>query len=202
MTDFPPLYGEHACLDFANTVDARGLPVHEEHLHDYTDLVRWAAYAGMLDDGTGRHLTALAATRPDAARAAHRDGLALREAVNRVFAGLSRGTPPGAPDLEVLQRGYAAAMAAATLRPVAGRFTWDLPAGDLNRAWWPAAVAAVELLTAGPIGRVKVCASGNGCEGLFLDTSKNNSRRWCRMEDCGTEAKIHRQTARRRAARH
>ncbi|WP_433833395.1 CGNR zinc finger domain-containing protein [Actinoplanes sp. CA-015351] len=43
-----------------------------------------------------------------------------------------------------------------------------------------------------------MCASTDGCRGLLLDTSKNNSRRWCSMDDCGTEAKIRRQTARRR----
>jgi predicted RNA-binding Zn ribbon-like protein len=198
MTDFPPLYGVDVCLDFANTVDARGETVHEEHLHDYADLVRWAAYAHLIEPGTARDLTAVAEARPEAARASYLAGLAVREAIFRIFA---QDAPPDVSDLDLIQRGYAAAMSAARLRPAAGRFAWTLPGDDLDRPWWPAAIAAVELLTAGPVDRVKECSSEAGCRGLFLDTSKNGSRRWCRMEDCGTEAKIHRQTARRRAAR-
>ncbi|SDT19945.1 CGNR zinc finger domain-containing protein [Actinoplanes derwentensis] len=201
MPDFPPLYGAHPCLDFANTVDARGEPVHEEHLHDYADLATWAAYAQWVDPGIARSLTARAEAQPSAAQASYRAGIAVREAINRVFAALSGGEPPPSGDLAEIQRAYASAMAAARLEAHGDRFGWALPDGDLDRVWWPAALAAIELLTAGPAGRVKTCASTLGCDGLFLDTSKNNSRRWCRMEDCGTEAKIHRQTDRRRAAR-
>jgi predicted RNA-binding Zn ribbon-like protein len=61
--------------------------------------------------------------------------------------------------------------------------------------------SAIDLLTAGPLDRVKVCASEVGCVGLFLDTSKNRSRRWCSMQTCGVELKVQRQNARRRAAR-
>ena len=40
-----------------------------------------------------------------------------------------------------------------------------------------------------------------GCGWLFLDQSRNGSRRWCRMADCGSTAKARRLTERRRAAR-
>jgi predicted RNA-binding Zn ribbon-like protein len=40
-----------------------------------------------------------------------------------------------------------------------------------------------------------------GCGWVFLDHSRNGSRRWCRMADCGTTAKARRLTERRRAAR-
>jgi predicted RNA-binding Zn ribbon-like protein len=53
-------------------------------------------------------------------------------------------------------------------------------------------------LTSGPLGRVKGCA---GCNWLFVDESKNKSRRWCSMEECGTHAKMRRYVARRAAKR-
>ncbi|BBH69639.1 hypothetical protein ACTI_63240 [Actinoplanes sp. OR16] len=201
MTGFPALYGGNTCLDFANTVDARGTGTLEEHLSDYGDLVRWSAYAGLLDEPATRHLRTLAAARPQAAQASLAAALTLREAIFRIFAGLADGSAPAPADLTLVQQGYAAALATARLEHRDGAFVWNLPADNLHRAWWPAAVAAAKLLTGGPLDRVKVCASGNGCRGLFLDTSKNNSRRWCTMDDCGTEAKIRRQTARRRATR-
>ena len=58
--------------------------------------------------------------------------------------------------------------------------------------------AAYDLLTGDHLARVKVCA---GCHWLFLDRSKNGSRRWCSMEDCGTSAKMRRYVARRAARR-
>ncbi|MEU4689309.1 ABATE domain-containing protein [Actinoplanes sp. NPDC023714] len=201
MTGFPALYGGATCLDFANTVDARATDAPEEHLAGYPGLVRWSAYAGLLDEPATRHLLTLAAARPQAAQASHAAALTLREAIFRIFAGLAAGAPPAAADLALLQQGYAAALATARLEQRGDRFVWNLPAENLHRAWWPVAVAASKLLTGGSLDRVKVCASGRGCRGLFLDTSKNNSRRWCTMESCGTAAKIQRQAARRRSAR-
>jgi predicted RNA-binding Zn ribbon-like protein len=63
---------------------------------------------------------------------------------------------------------------------------------------WPVVYGAAELLTAADLSRVKQCA---GCPWLFLDRSKNGSRRWCSMEDCGTHAKIVKYVARRAARR-
>jgi len=54
-------------------------------------------------------------------------------------------------------------------------------------------VAAVDLLRTGPLDRLKVCAA---CPWLFLDTSRNRSRRWCSMSDCGARLKMRRYRAR------
>jgi predicted RNA-binding Zn ribbon-like protein len=50
-----------------------------------------------------------------------------------------------------------------------------------------AVLDAVELVRESP-GRVRECAD-SGCPVLFLDTSRNGSRRWCSMERCGARAK-------------
>jgi predicted RNA-binding Zn ribbon-like protein len=62
--------------------------------------------------------------------------------------------------------------------------------------------AAVELLRTVDLSHIGVCPiDEGGCGWLFLDRSRNRSRRWCAMEDCGTHAKARRLTARRRAKR-
>jgi predicted RNA-binding Zn ribbon-like protein len=61
---------------------------------------------------------------------------------------------------------------------------------------WPIALSALELLTSPQLIRVKKCA---GCPWVFLDQSKNLSRRWCAMDDCGTHEKIRRYVSRRAA---
>ena len=55
----------------------------------------------------------------------------------------------------------------------------------------PVVWSAAELLTSGKTDQVKCCASET-CGWLFLDNTKNHSRRWCDMADCGSHAKAKR----------
>jgi predicted RNA-binding Zn ribbon-like protein len=81
------------------------------------------------------------------------------------------------------------------------RFGWEWvgldedPAGFL----WPVARAATELLTSRQLSRVRECADDR-CGWLFLDMSKNSSRRWCAMADCGNRAKARRYRVRRKTS--
>ena len=58
--------------------------------------------------------------------------------------------------------------------------------------------AAYRLLTGPEVRRLKRCVA---CPWLFLDRSRNGSRRWCSMEICGTDEKIRRYVTRRAARR-
>jgi predicted RNA-binding Zn ribbon-like protein len=51
------------------------------------------------------------------------------------------------------------------------------------------ALSAERLLTQGRLDRLHACG-GADCEWLFLDLSKNGSRRWCSMATCGNSAKV------------
>lgn len=194
----PKLSGGRLCLDFANTVEPRTGDPQRDHLRGYADLVRWARHAAALDDAQAQRLLQAAATHPVAAQASLQRAITLREAIYRAFAAIAQGAPPAAADLDSMQRAYAAAMRHARLRPTSGQLAWSWDDDAFDRAWWPMARSAVELATAGAPERVKPCP---GCGWLFLDISKNRVRRWCSMEECGSQAKARRQTARRRAAR-
>lgn len=198
QTRFGALFGGVACLNFANTLDGRATARPEEYLHTYADVVDWAEYAGLLDAAT---VAQLAGSAPAAAKAALHTALELREAIFQVFAAIGRGDPAPAEALALVQTRYADAMLAARLVPAGTGFDWRYRENAPDRGWWPVAVSAVRLLTAGPLDRVKVCAAEAGCIGLFLDTSKNRSRRWCTTDGCGVEAKVQRQARRRQAAR-
>ena len=62
----------------------------------------------------------------------------------------------------------------------------------------PALLDALDLAR-DDIGRVRECASET-CAFLYVDTSRNGSRRWCSMERCGARAKAHTYYARHRGA--
>ncbi|WP_436520794.1 CGNR zinc finger domain-containing protein [Actinoplanes sp. HUAS TT8] len=62
--------------------------------------------------------------------------------------------------------------------------------------------ALVDLVRTADRRRLRTCPlDQGGCGWLFLDRSRNATRRWCAMEDCGTHAKSRRLTERRRARR-
>lgn len=93
------------------------------------------------------------------------------------------------------------------MRGVAGEALGECELVQLRPVWgfeavesplWPVGLAAYELLTGPRARRIKRCA---GCPWLFLDQSKNGSRRWCSMDICGTDEKMRRYVARRAARR-
>jgi predicted RNA-binding Zn ribbon-like protein len=61
----------------------------------------------------------------------------------------------------------------------------------------PLASAAAELLCDIEPARIKPCAN-HACILYFLDTSKNQTRRWCSMELCGNRTKVAAHYRRRR----
>jgi predicted RNA-binding Zn ribbon-like protein len=114
-----------------------------------------------------------------------------------VFGAIASEKPPDPASLEILRGAEADALAHAQLVRAGARYTWTWRGGeDLARPTWLVAHAASELLTQGPLDRIKRCG---GCPYLFLDESRNRSRRWCSMDDCGTQEKMRRFVANRRA---
>src|SRR5687768_8197616 len=103
--------GGAVCLDFVNTGSARREGPFKERLTSYDDLVAWAAFAGQVTANERHELMRVA--KKNGAEASHvlERGRALREAVYRVFSGLSEGEQPDAADLELLSREHAAAAA-------------------------------------------------------------------------------------------
>ena len=69
---------------------------------------------------------------------------------------------------------------------------------NLERVVWPVARSAADLLTSDLLSRVRRCEDDRGCGYLFIDTSRNRSRRWCSMESCGNRAKARRHYARQK----
>jgi predicted RNA-binding Zn ribbon-like protein len=194
--------GGDPALDFANTLGGlREGPWDDEWLHDYADLVAWARHAGVLEtDRAARALERHAAAHPRAAGAALTRALALREQIHAVFAALADGDDPPPAALAALEAAHRDALAHAALAPAGGRLDWAFarPDDDLDRPAGNAVIAAVDLLRSDRLARLKQCAN---CRWLFLDASKNASRRWCSMAHCGTGAKVAATRARRRAAR-
>lgn len=120
----------------------------------------------------------------------------LRAALFGVFDALNDGVALPVADLAVLNAELAAARAAERLKPARDGFALeDRTASPIDRFRHTVARDAAELLM-GDAHRIKRCPN-HECLWLFYDTSKNLSRRWCAMDDCGTKDKVRRFRARK-----
>ena len=196
------LIGGAVCLDFVNTGSARTEGPFKERLHDYDDLLIWAERAGVISSAESGALGEFAAAKPTEAGRVLERARHLREAIYRVFSGQARGVSPLSADLALLSAEQAAAAANRVLTVNDGRveFGWRTDTPNLERPLWSVAQSATDLLTASECTRVKECGTDN-CNWLFLDASKNKSRRWCEMKECGNRAKARRHYAKKRSAR-
>lgn len=191
------LVGGRLCLDFTNTVGHRGEVIERDRLREYEDLLLWGEKAGVLADGEREELLRTAALTGNA-DAVFRRAIDLREALYRVFLAVAEGEEAVPADLEILNRELARAMARARVVATPEGFAWgwdDAPEPD--RVLWPVVRSAADLLVSPELQRVGKCA-GERCAWLFLDTSKNRSRRWCVMKDCGNREKVRRHYRRHR----
>jgi predicted RNA-binding Zn ribbon-like protein len=209
-------WGGALCLDFANTLEPRGGPppypvppnfTFRDELLTYDHLVAWLVHKKELDQKTGESLLVPAQDDSEGADSVLSRAHVLRDAIYRVFWTIAHGEAPSQDDLVLLSREYADAAAHAALVLDGARIRWEWPAEQvlLARPLWSVAWSSVALLTTGDLRRIKVCP-GPGvdsvpCAWLFYDSSKNGSRRWCSMTDCGGVTKARIQTERRRAAR-
>jgi predicted RNA-binding Zn ribbon-like protein len=190
------IVGGDVALDFVNTEDGDP-PV--ECLRDYGDLVAWGVLVGLLSAAEGERLTGEADLRPGDAEEAYRDALTLRAALYEVFHALAEDEAPASRDLETLREYEREALSRGKLVQEGKGFRWEWKdPHDLARMLWPIVHAAAGLLTSGNLDRLKLCA---GCYWVFLDASRNHSRRWCTMEVCGTDEKKRRYVARRASRR-
>jgi predicted RNA-binding Zn ribbon-like protein len=194
------LRGGSICVDFVNTVDNRGTAHAVEYFTSYADVVAWGHHTGLVSEERAWRLLAEAERHPKLAHAVWTHVVTLREALYRTFLAAAEGAPAAAADVDAINEALSNAMARARLIPADDGYVWAWEEDDtaLDAPLWPVVRSAAELLTSAELHRVHLC-SGEDCGWLFLDTSKNRSRRWCAMEGCGNRAKARRHYQRTRA---
>jgi len=189
------LSGGALCLDFANTgPDQKAPETREEHLKSYTDLLSWAVQSGELTIQDARRLMAAANHSQIKASAALRKARELRQAIFDVFRAIAGQHAPATGDLDVLNKYWRSASIHRSVAHADGNFrrVWVMDENDeLDRPLWGVVASAEELLTSGEVGLVREC-DADTCSWLFLDHSRNRSRRWCDMKTCGNRAKAKR----------
>lgn len=181
------------CLNFVNTLENRLKEDILENLNSYDDLVAWSKQAELVTDVGAKQLLGEARRHSEEAREVLLRARDLREVMYRIFLAIAEGVHAAETDLQALNAALARVMVHARVVPHEGGFVWGWKEEEreLDSALWPIIRSAADLLTSPELEGVRVCAAED-CSWLFLDTSKNHTRRWCSMKSCGNRAKARR----------
>jgi predicted RNA-binding Zn ribbon-like protein len=191
------LIGGRLCLDFVNSIGARRvspsgeMTIRDEKLRDYLDLLAWGQHAGVLTDGDVETLVHACRWRQKAAAAVFRRALRLREAIYHICQAILSRKCPEQPPLDLLNEELRLARGTEQLMFGKASFHWQFVVSNsaLDTVLAFIARSAAEVLTQNDLTRLHQCA-GDDCGWIFEDTSRNRSRRWCEMRDCGNVAKV------------
>ena len=184
-------------LDFVNTISWRGTNRAHEWLSSYTNLLDWAFLAGMISDPKRSLLKKLASKHPAQAIRVVAEAIKLREALNEIVKSLAASTPPESRQIAILNTHLSIALHRLKLSPVDSKFlwTWKSEQPRPDEVLWPIVWSACNFLISHRRNPIGECVD---CGWFFLDMTKNHTRRWCTMEDCGNRAKARRYRSRHR----
>ena len=179
----------HPVLDFHNTASwPRGRKSNERMRHPL-DLLRWAAGAAVITEREAKSLGSFARRNYSRASATLDDAYRLREVIHHLLTSVANEKTPAASMIDALNRRRVKAIRAFEMKWHDDRLEWA-PRADppmtaiLDRLVW----GAEGLLISDDIKRVRLCRNQR-CGWLFIDRTKNGTRRWCSMEECGGRAK-------------
>ncbi len=181
------------CLDFANTVEWHASDQPEEKLSSYADLVSWAEQTQIVDPDIAKKLVIESEKEPARAQDVLKEAIKIREAIYHIFLNISLGGQVDERDLSTLNTAINKMMPNQRISIKDGNFSWDwtINVEKMDSILWPVVWSAAQLLTSHASKRVGQCADEK-CGWLFWDNSRNRSRRWCDMRDCGNRAKSRR----------
>lgn len=187
------LTGGHPALDLTNTVDNRPVARRKDSLNCCADLISWSRQAGLLSPRQAGHLSRRARRAPAKARTVLRRAVALREALYETLSARAGGSSPPPEALRCINSLLPALLKRSRVVRKGKGFEWEFSgsAAGLDRLLWSISRAVAELLTSEELPLVRECAAGD-CGWLFLDRSRNRSRRWCEMRVCGNRDKVRR----------
>ena len=189
---------EGLCLDFVNTRYWRGSPEPTDELTGFQPLLGWLEAKSGVDERLLKSASTQSKAEPAKADELLGEAIVLREALHRLFAAAATEQPLPAADFNVMNGALAEAPARRKLASADGwevsRSSVSMPA-LLSSVLWSAA----DLLLARNDRRIRQCANEK-CRFLFIDESKNGTRRWCEMSSCGNRAKARRHLLKKKQA--
>ncbi|MBS0029684.1 CGNR zinc finger domain-containing protein [Chitinophaga sp. 22321] len=181
------LDGGVLCLDFINTIDNRKKISTCDYLNNFKELLQWYAHTGALSPKIIHTLERLAKDYPQKAAIVFEKSIVLRELLHRLFAAFMSGKNPVATDLVQFNSYIGEAYANIEMAWQAGTGKLHFNAPALEQVYWWLVKSAAELYTSASPAQIKECPA---CGWIFMDKSRNGSRKWCSMSTCGDVDKV------------
>jgi predicted RNA-binding Zn ribbon-like protein len=186
------LLGGDLSLDFVNTVNWRKRNEPDELLKTSQDLISWGVETDILSEPEADKMNHWAHENKSTADNLLVKAKDLRESLHHLFKGIIEGNEPNENDLNVINYELSEMLTHLQLSYSKNQFKLEIEKDNtLDYVIWHIVRSASKLLTSDKLDRVKECEDDE-CGWLFIDESKNRSRRWCSMEDCGNRNKARR----------
>ena len=178
--------GEHAAIDFANTIStAQGKWT--EHFRAWPDVVDWLSLAGLSRNPSLNLSTSLGADALESV-------VTLRQAWKAVLAKLLAGGDVGDKFMEHLNGLLESDSFRETLQHDGKhRFNLVRSVSQLSGERLALVIFARQIalfLAEANLKYLRCCANTTSCVLYFYDTTKNHRRRWCSVSACGNRHKV------------
>lgn len=177
--------GGRLCLDLVNTVSWPDDPRRHDWLDVYANLISWADRAGIVDSDEAATLQSVGISDPDRAARVVAGVRRQREVLELIFGAVAREEPPPGAAIDELNTLLAEATVRRRLSGTPLRWSWA-KVEEPEQLMASVVYDAADLLADGDHSRLGYCSA---CNWLFYDTTRNRSRRWCDMADCGSRDK-------------
>lgn len=174
--------GGEISLDFINTVSWPGTTKEHDWLDQPENIIAWALEAGIIDeqvqDNLDRYLR-------DCLKEEVNHVHDIRKKLRRVLKPFAYDKQPRVSAIEALNNLLHQASRYRCIDPNGYQWMWK-PPKTLTEIINPVIWNTAHVLTNLDHARIGHCPS---CHWLFYDTTRNRSRKWCDMEDCGSRHK-------------
>ena len=180
------LIGGEVCLDFVNTISWPGTNREHDWLDRSGNVTAWAEAAGLITKSTRAVLDAEGESKKGRSEKDLESVHDIRNDLRDVLTPLASGKIPATSAVIKLDNMVHDVFRARRLE--GAEWVWEVPqslVAILNPVIWNAA----HVLTDVNHKRLGKCPA---CDWLFYDATKNRSRRWCDMKDCGSRSKANR----------
>ena len=188
LIDNMRLDGGVLCLDFVNTIPDRFDKTNRDHLQSFNDLAYWAKKVKVIDNAGLTSLEKSAASNERKAKEFFAEAIQLRTLIYSLFQPISQQQKLKSADLDVFNKliGKYFPFLQLTAEKDGIVEQWSFDSNHFYSLTAPIVKSAYQLLLSDKLHRVKQCPN---CGWLFLDGTKNGKRRWCSMQDCGSNVK-------------
>ncbi len=185
-----PFVGGAVCLDFVNTTGARASDQPRERLGRYADLLVFYRRVKLLSTSETSSLKRQAECDPKMASSVLEQVVRVREVLYRLLCAVATGAKPARADFDQFNAELSLALGHRRFVWARGKpsWSWAYDPSVLERRLGPILHSAAVLLESSERTRLRKCGD---CDWLFLDTTRNHSRRWCK-KDCGDRVKARR----------